>query len=107
MAWLSLSSGLENVQTTTCFLALSSFSPQRLGTSDSPMRFLPCMPTRQLPIHSGFGARTTAREAIANRRLDGLTAVVTGGYAGIGLETTRALSEAGATVLVPARTPDK
>jgi NAD(P)-dependent dehydrogenase (short-subunit alcohol dehydrogenase family) len=39
--------------------------------------------------------------------LDGAVAVVTGGYAGIGLETTRALSGAGATVVVPARTPEK
>ena len=33
--------------------------------------------------------------------------MVTGGYAGVGLETTRALAAAGATVIVPARTPDK
>ncbi len=65
------------------------------------------MTTRQAPIHSGYGAQTTAREVIGNRRLDGVTAIVTGGYAGVGLETTRALSSAGATVIVPARTPDK
>jgi NAD(P)-dependent dehydrogenase (short-subunit alcohol dehydrogenase family) len=65
------------------------------------------MTTKQAPIHSGFGARTTAREVLGNRRLDGLIAVVTGGYAGVGLETTRVLSAAGATVIVPARTPDK
>jgi NAD(P)-dependent dehydrogenase (short-subunit alcohol dehydrogenase family) len=65
------------------------------------------MTTKQTPLHSGFGAETTAREVIANLRLDGLNAVVTGGYAGVGLETTRALSAAGATVIVPARTPDK
>lgn len=65
------------------------------------------MPTKQEPIHSGFGARTTAREVLGNRRLDGVIAVVTGGYAGVGLETTRALVAAGATVIVPARTPDK
>ena len=65
------------------------------------------MTTKQSPIHSGYGAKTTAREVIGNRRLDGAIAVVTGGYAGIGLETTRALSAAGATVIVPARTPDK
>jgi len=63
--------------------------------------------TKQTPIHSGFGATTTAREVLGNRRLDGVIAVVTGGYAGVGLETTRALAEAGATVVVPARTPDK
>lgn len=31
----------------------------------------------------------------------------TGGYSGVGLETTRALVEAGATVIVPARSPEK
>src|SRR4030088_3374925 len=65
------------------------------------------MTTKQSPIHSGYGAKTTAREVIGNRRLDGAIAVVTGGYAGIGLETTRTLSAAGATVIVPARTLDK
>src|SRR6185295_2193253 len=63
--------------------------------------------TTQAPIHSGYGPTTTAREVIAGRNLDGVTAIVTGGYAGVGLETTRALSGAGATVIVPARTPDK
>lgn len=65
------------------------------------------MKTRQEPIHSGYGPRSTAREVIGNRRLDGAIAVVTGGYTGVGLETTRALAAAGATVVVPARTPDK
>jgi NAD(P)-dependent dehydrogenase (short-subunit alcohol dehydrogenase family) len=65
------------------------------------------MTTRQAPINSGFGAHTTAREALGNRRLDGIIAVVTGGYAGVGLETTRVLSEAGAAVIVPARSVDK
>jgi NAD(P)-dependent dehydrogenase (short-subunit alcohol dehydrogenase family) len=65
------------------------------------------MTTNQKPLNSGYGARTTAREVIGNSRLDGATAVVTGGYAGVGLETTRALAAAGATVIVPARTPDK
>lgn len=63
--------------------------------------------TRQAPIQSGFGAETTASEVIGARRLDGVRAVVTGGYVGVGLETTRALARAGATVIVPARTPDK
>jgi NAD(P)-dependent dehydrogenase (short-subunit alcohol dehydrogenase family) len=65
------------------------------------------MRTRQAPIHSGFGAQTTAREVIDLGSLDGAVAVVTGGYVGIGLETTRVLSGAGATVVVPARTPGK
>src|SRR3954470_15592737 len=57
----------------------------------------------QQPLSSGFGAQTTAREVIGGRRLDGATAIVTGGYAGIGLETTRVLAAAGAQVIVPAR----
>jgi NAD(P)-dependent dehydrogenase (short-subunit alcohol dehydrogenase family) len=61
----------------------------------------------QVPLPSGYGAQTKASEVIGNRRLDGAIAVVTGGYTGVGLETTRALSAAGATVIVPARTPDK
>ncbi|RKH62235.1 oxidoreductase [Corallococcus llansteffanensis] len=65
------------------------------------------MTSKQEPLRSGYGAQTTAREVMGDRRLDGVIAVVTGGYAGIGLETTRVLSEAGATVIVPARTPDK
>ncbi|MHA7635014.1 oxidoreductase [Corallococcus sp. M7] len=65
------------------------------------------MTTKQQPLNSGFGATTTAREALGTTRLDGTVAIVTGGYAGIGLETTRTLHAAGATVIVPARTPDK
>lgn len=59
--------------------------------------------SEQRPLPSGFDARTTAREVIGDRRLDGTTAIVTGGYAGIGLETTRVLAAAGARVIVPAR----
>jgi NAD(P)-dependent dehydrogenase (short-subunit alcohol dehydrogenase family) len=65
------------------------------------------MPTEQRPSNSGYGMRTEAREALGGRRLDGKVAIVTGGYSGLGLETTRALAEAGAIVIVPARTPEK
>ena len=65
------------------------------------------MSTKQSPIASGFGAHTTAREAIGALRLDGKVAIVTGGHGGIGLETTRVLAGAGATVIVAARSPDK
>jgi len=61
----------------------------------------------QTPIHSGFGPTTTARQVIEGIDLSGKVAVVTGGYSGIGLETTRALAEAGATVIVAARNADK
>jgi NAD(P)-dependent dehydrogenase (short-subunit alcohol dehydrogenase family) len=62
---------------------------------------------QQAPIPSGFGPTTTAREVLQGIDLSGKVAVVTGGYSGIGLETTRVLAEAGATVIVPARTPGK
>jgi NAD(P)-dependent dehydrogenase (short-subunit alcohol dehydrogenase family) len=69
------------------------------------------MTTHQAPIQfrdgSRYGARTTAGEATGGRSLDGAIAVVTGGYAGVGLETTRALAEAGAAVIVPARSLHK
>lgn len=65
------------------------------------------MPSKQASIHSGFQATTTAKETLAGIDLTGKVAIVTGGYAGIGLETTRVLAEAGATVIVPARNPEK
>ena len=60
----------------------------------------------QTPVGSGFGARTTATEVLDGRDLSGKLAIVTGGYSGLGLETTRALAAAGARVIVPARRPD-
>jgi len=65
------------------------------------------MSSKQAPIHSGFGPTTTARETLKGIDLTGKIAIVTGGYAGLGLEATRALAQAGATVIVPARSPDK
>jgi NAD(P)-dependent dehydrogenase (short-subunit alcohol dehydrogenase family) len=65
------------------------------------------MKTAQSPIGSGFGFSSTAREVLGSRSLADKIAVVTGGYAGIGLETTRVLARAGAGVIVPVRTPDK
>ncbi|MFF7468346.1 oxidoreductase [Streptomyces sp. NPDC008092] len=59
--------------------------------------------TPQHKIGSGFGAASTADEVLAGLDLDGRLAIVTGGYSGIGLETTRALTGAGAHVVVPAR----
>ncbi len=61
------------------------------------------MTTPQRKIDSGFGHDTTATEIINGIDLTGKLAVVTGGYSGIGLETTKALAAAGADVLVPAR----
>jgi NAD(P)-dependent dehydrogenase (short-subunit alcohol dehydrogenase family) len=59
--------------------------------------------TPQQHIGSGFGARSTATEVLEGLDLSGRLAVVTGGYSGLGLETTKALATAGATVVVPAR----
>jgi NAD(P)-dependent dehydrogenase (short-subunit alcohol dehydrogenase family) len=54
-------------------------------------------------ITSGFGAYTTAREVVAGQDLTGRTAVITGAASGIGLETARALAEAGARVVLAVR----
>ncbi|MGW6356012.1 SDR family NAD(P)-dependent oxidoreductase [Streptomyces sp. NPDC055092] len=59
--------------------------------------------TPQHKIGSGFGARSTADEVLEGVDLTGRLALVTGGYSGIGIETTRALTKAGARVVVPAR----
>ncbi len=63
------------------------------------------MSTAQHKIGSGFDARSTADDVLAGLDLNGKLAVVTGGYSGLGLETTRALTKAGARVVVPARRP--
>ena len=64
------------------------------------------MTTPQRPIGSGFGYRSTAAEVLEGIDLTGRLAIVTGGYSGLGLETVRALSRAGASVIVPARRPE-
>jgi NAD(P)-dependent dehydrogenase (short-subunit alcohol dehydrogenase family) len=61
----------------------------------------------QQPIGSGFGPYTTASEALGSTNLEGKIALVTGGYSGLGLETARVLASAGATVIAPARSPEK
>ncbi|MFE2226119.1 SDR family NAD(P)-dependent oxidoreductase [Streptomyces kronopolitis] len=61
------------------------------------------MGTPQYKIGSGFGARSTSDEVLRGIDLSGKLAIVTGGYSGLGLETTRALARVGAHVIVPAR----
>jgi NAD(P)-dependent dehydrogenase (short-subunit alcohol dehydrogenase family) len=65
------------------------------------------MPTPQHPINSGFTADSTIAEVLSGIDLTGRLAIVTGGYSGIGTAVTRGLSDAGATVVVPARRPDQ
>jgi len=64
------------------------------------------MTTLQHKIGSGFGAQSTAADVLEGIDLGGKLAIVTGGYSGIGFETTRALADHGAHVVVPARRPE-
>lgn len=61
--------------------------------------------TLQHKIGSGFDHRSTTEDVLSNIDLTGQLAIVTGGYSGLGLETTRALVQAGAHVVVTARRP--
>ena len=61
----------------------------------------------QVPVASPFHAKSTGAEVLADIDLQGKTAIVTGGYSGIGLETTRALAAKGVKVIVPVRSPEK
>lgn len=60
----------------------------------------------QVPIGSGFGMKTPAKDVVEGLDLSGKHVIVTGGYSGIGIETVRALTGVGAKVTVPARRPD-
>ncbi|MEV0739434.1 SDR family NAD(P)-dependent oxidoreductase [Streptomyces sp. NPDC050549] len=64
------------------------------------------MTTAQHKIGSGFDAKSTADDVLEGLDLGGKLAILTGGYSGLGLEATRALTRAGARVVVPARRPD-
>jgi NAD(P)-dependent dehydrogenase (short-subunit alcohol dehydrogenase family) len=60
----------------------------------------------QALLTTPFGAETTALEVIEGVDLSGKRAVVTGGASGIGVETVRALAQAGAAVTIAARKLD-
>jgi NAD(P)-dependent dehydrogenase (short-subunit alcohol dehydrogenase family) len=57
-------------------------------------------------ITTPFGARSTAAEVIAGVDLSGKRAIVTGASSGIGVETARALANAGAEVTLAVRDTD-
>lgn len=61
----------------------------------------------QKPIGSGFNATSTTSDVIKGIDLKGKIAIITGGNTGIGLETVKTLSKAGATIIVPARNVEK
>lgn len=62
---------------------------------------------KQHAIGSAFTPAATADDVLAGIDLSGRNVVVTGGHAGLGLETTRALARAGASVTVAARNVDR
>jgi short chain dehydrogenase len=72
-----------------------------------PVLSVDAMTTPQHPISSGFSDNSTIAEVLKGIDLAGRLAIVTGGYSGIGTAVTRGLSDAGATVVVPARRPDQ
>lgn len=59
--------------------------------------------TKQQPLGTRYGHFARPEDVIAGVSLHGKNAVVSGGYTGIGLHTTRALAGAGAHVIVLAR----
>ncbi|PZG12636.1 SDR family NAD(P)-dependent oxidoreductase [Nonomuraea aridisoli] len=65
------------------------------------------MTQKQHPIGTGFTAASTADDVLAGIDLTGTNVVITGGHQGLGIEATRALSKAGASVTVAARNPDR
>ena len=61
----------------------------------------------QAKLGSGLDPKSGPAEIVGGKGRSGKVAVVTGGYAEIGLETPRALAGAGAKVYVPVRDPKK
>ena len=61
----------------------------------------------QKPIDSGFHAKSNSNDIVQNIDLVGKKAIITGGYSGIGLETTKSLVSAGAEVFIPAKRKDE
>ena len=60
----------------------------------------------QRPIVSGFNAKSESSDVLNGVNLQDKVIIVTGGYSGIGIETTRGLALAGAEVIIPAKRVD-
>ena len=62
---------------------------------------------QQVPLKSGFHAKSEPNEVLEDMDFTGKNIIVTGGYSGIGLETVRALAQRGAHIHIPVRDPKK
>ena len=60
----------------------------------------------QKPINSDFNSKSEVFDVLKDIDLQGKLVIITGGYSGIGLETTKGLVSAGATVIIPAKRPE-
>ncbi|WP_129783517.1 SDR family NAD(P)-dependent oxidoreductase [Promicromonospora panici] len=65
------------------------------------------MTHQQHPIGTGFTPASTADDVLAGIDLTGKNVIVTAGHSGLGLVATRALSRAGASVVVGSRDPER
>ena len=61
---------------------------------------------KQSPIQSGFNSKSETPDILGEVNLSNKIAIVTGGYSGIGFETTKGLVSAGAKVIIPAKRPE-
>tara|TARA_B100001175_G_scaffold110255_1_gene93624 strand:+ start:5927 stop:6907 length:981 start_codon:yes stop_codon:yes gene_type:complete len=61
---------------------------------------------KQKPIGSGFSSKSETSDILGEVNLSNKVAIVTGGYSGIGFETTKGLVSAGAKVIIPAKRPE-
>jgi NAD(P)-dependent dehydrogenase (short-subunit alcohol dehydrogenase family) len=73
-------------------------------SASAPLYAGPVIPdAKQQPLPSRFGHETVAAEVVEGLDLRGKTIVITGGHSGTGLEATKALASAGASVVALAR----
>ena len=82
-------------------------SPPRRGLKTRLAAVWPVGELTGWPGASGFGSRSTAEEVLRGIALRGRCFIVTGGSAGLGKATARALACAGARVVIACRDPTR